>query len=458
MWKASRRLMAPLLAGLLLQQHLVVEIQAWSSSASFSRGQALVPSSVPSSSRLSPIGSVSSRSGGSSSRRQRSVLLAMKVPTLDDWKVLRNGRVQGTIKNHPSIPDGDVITTSPISRPDKVAPKKIVETASGTKYQLGQPKTAGQAEYYKAQKISIMELQRRSRVEYDLTGEVVGDATRQYLLSGRPSQSTSGKSKIYKAFQADADGLPVGESLTVKLSKNWEAIEREAGNYAKITKSGFARGQFVQLIDYLPTASTETKKFKDLSALVMERGSLDLKRYLQINGPLEGKDLRDAASAAAQCLQAVHQSGLVWTDMKTENFIVTSGATVKGIDLESAMPVRDNPVDYSPEATPPEFAAAFLGGDGPYFVLECNYDMWSLGMLLYEVATGRGYFDGKSPVQITRILKAGPTIELDNVDIDPKLRDLMRQCLQQEPRKRPSIAQVLLHPYFLTSGIGPWSW
>jgi serine/threonine protein kinase len=379
----------------------------------------------------------------------------MRVPVLDEWKILTNDRVQGIIRNHPTIPDGDIITTSPIKRPDKVAPRKTVETSSGSKYQLGQPKTA--LKNGKQGKTSIVELQRKSRVEYDLTGEFVGEDDRQYLLCGRPTQSTSGKSKIYKAYVADADGLPVGKSLTVKLSNNWEAIEREAGNYDKITKSGFARGQFVQLIDFLPTASTETRKFKDLSALVMERGNMDLKKYLQMNGALEGKDLRDAAAAAAQCLQAVHQSGLVWTDMKTENFIVTEAGAVKGIDLESAMPVRKNPVDYSPEATPPEFAAAYLSGDGPYFILEYNYDSWSLGMMLYEVATGRGYFDGKSPVQITKLLKTGPTIELDDVDIDPKLRDLMRQCLQLEPRKRPNIAQILLHPYFLLSGVGPWS-
>jgi serine/threonine protein kinase len=377
---------------------------------------------------------------------------------LDDWKILKNGRVQGTIKNHPSIPDGDVITTSPISRPDKVAPKKIVETSSGSKYQLGQPKTARAAANGKTAEISIIELQRRSRVEYDLTGEFVGDDATQYLLCGRPTQSTSGKSKIYKAFLSDEDGLPSGESLTVKLSTNWESIEREAGNYDKITKSGFTRGQFVNLIAFLPEASTQkTKLFKDVSALVMERGVMDLKKFLQMNGALEGKELRDAASAVTQCLQACHQSGLVWTDLKTENFILTSTGTIKGIDLESAMPVRDNPVDYSPEATPPEFAAAFLAGDGPYFKLEYNYDMWSLGMLLYEVSTGRGYFDGKSPVQITKLLKAGPPIEIDDVDIDPRLRDLMRQCLQLDPRKRPNIAQVLLHPYFLTSGFGPWS-
>ena len=38
---------------------------------------------------------------------------------------------------------------------------------------------------------------------------------------------------------------------------------------------------------------------------------------------LEGKALRDACSAAAQCVQAVHSSRLVyWTDLKPENFVV----------------------------------------------------------------------------------------------------------------------------------------
>jgi len=122
------------------------------------------------------------------------------------------------------------------------------------------------------------------------------------------------------------------------------------------------------------------------------------------------------------------------------------------------MPVKDNPVDYSPEATPPEFAKAFLAGDGPYFVLEYNYDMWSYGMLLFELATGKGYFDGKSPVQITRALNADDIeIDISDADIDPKLRDLIKSCLQVNPKSRPSIVQVLLHPYFLTTGIGPFS-
>ena len=314
--------------------------------------------------------------------RRSSSALSMVVPLLENWKLLGNGRVVGRVKNHPSIPNGEVITTSPLSKPETAGPRKIVATNSGSKYQLGAPEM--QSTGINGQ-VSLQTLQRKARVDKSLNGEVIGDDSRQYLLSGKATRSTSRKSEIFKAFKADENGLPIGNPVTVKVSKNWEAIEREAANYNRITKAGVTRGQFVSLIDFLPTASVITKRYSSQSALVMERGAVDLKRYLTINGALTGKELRDAASAAAQCLQAVHDSGLVWTDMKTENFIVTEEGQVKGIDLESAMPIKDNPVDYSPEATPPEFAKAFLAGDGPYFVLDTSYDIWSFGMLLYEL-------------------------------------------------------------------------
>jgi serine/threonine protein kinase len=142
--------------------------------------------------------------------------------------------------------------------------------------------------------------------------------------------------------------------------------------------------------------------------------------------------------------------------MKTENFIVTKDGQVKGIDLESAIPVQDNPVDYSPEATPPEFARAFLSGDGPFFVLQYNYDVWSFGMLLYELSTGKGYFDGMTPMQITKMLQGGPEIDLSDVE-DDNLRNLIAKCLRLDPKRRPNIVKILLQPYFLISGFGPLS-
>ena len=78
-------------------------------------------------------------------------------------------------------------------------------------------------------------------------------------------------------------------------------------------------------------------------------------------------------------------------------------------------------------------------------------------MLLYELSTGTSYFAGKSDNQISKMLN-DDAFEADVSAVqDKNLRDLIAQCVRLDPRKRPGIAQILLHPYFLTTGIGPFS-
>merc|ERR1712046_504946 len=115
--------------------------------------------------------------------------------------------------------------------------------------------------------------------------------------------------------------------------------------------------------------------------------------------PFDDGTLRAALYSVSRCMEAIHSSRLVWTDLMTENFVVVGedgdseaeGAiVVKAIDLESAMKVGENPIDYTPEATPPEFAKEFLSGDPHSFVLNYSFDVWSFEMLAHELATGSG--------------------------------------------------------------------
>ena len=174
--------------------------------------------------------------------------------------------------------------------------------------------------------------------------------------------------------------------------------------------------------------------------------------------------MRQAAVALVQCIQAMQSYGLVWTDLKAENFVVVSKTLgegsiegIKAIDLESAVKAGGPPTDYSPEACPPEFAQAISRGEGPDFVVREEYDSWSYGMLLYELAVGKSYWKGKQDDAITRILK-DPGFEVDVSAVeDDKLRDLISKCLETDPKRRLKITQILFHPYFLTTGIGPLS-
>lgn len=410
-----------------------------------------------------------------------SSLAAAPVPLINEWEVKRNGAVTGVVRNHPTIPNGDVITTSPLADDylNSLRDNQLVETRSGSKYRLGRaanpaaaavvnnnngikaPLPMAQAAQQQQQQAPPT-LSAADKQKYNLNGKTIGDG--KYLLSGQKLKSTSMRSEIYYAYRADRNGLPTGPRVTVKISDKTESLERENDTYNKVAGGLFYRDNFVRKLDYLPDAQGNRGFAKNCGALVLESGERTLRALCDArqNQGLEGKAMRQAAVALAQCIQAMQSYGMVWTDIKAENFVVVSDSLgegsiegIKAIDLESAVSAGGPPFDYSPEACPPEFAQAVSKGLGPDFIVNYEYDSWSYGMLLYELAVGKSYWAGKNDNAITRILKE-PQFEVDVSAVeDDKLRDLISKCLQTDPRKRLRITQILFHPYFLTTGIGP---
>eukprot|EP00746_Dinoflagellata_sp_MGD_P037835 gnl/MRDRNA2_/MRDRNA2_19090_c0_seq1.p1 gnl/MRDRNA2_/MRDRNA2_19090_c0~~gnl/MRDRNA2_/MRDRNA2_19090_c0_seq1.p1 ORF type:complete len:412 (+),score=59.91 gnl/MRDRNA2_/MRDRNA2_19090_c0_seq1:103-1338(+) len=306
--------------------------------------------------------------------------------------------------------------------------------------------------------------------DFGITGQTIANG--KYLLCDRPQRSTSGRSKIYGAYRADPNGFPTGAKLAIKVSSDCESLACENKNYDRIT-FGLFPGCFINKIEFLPEFSAEPASFelKSKCALVMEAGRTDLQAILAERGGrgLEGRALRDAAASAAQCIQAVHSSGMVWSDLKTQNFVVVGSeigdsgflSGVKGIDLESSKPHKSKPdvgdFKYTPEACPPEFAREVISGSTEDFVLDYSFDIFSYGLLLYELATGSRYFAsmrGGTRI-VSQLASEDFQVDLSAIE-DGKLQDLIQQCLSGDPKKRPNIVQILLHPYFVTTGIGPY--
>ena len=330
------------------------------------------------------------------------------------------------------------------------------------------------------------------------------------MLAGTPKRKPSGRSEIIMAYKCD-EQLKVCDNVpyVVKLSTSKDKLSREFENYSRVQdhlqannnnndKNGWGLlsnmfensnsnnqnflesnnndAPFVTCYDFLPVCEGSIK-YAQHSALVLEKGHQDMRDYefmLQeeanladdeydnnsvVMGPYPAKV---ALYKAAKCLQVLHSKArLVWTDLKAENLVfmeeVQQGSAqqivVKGIDLESAIPHRGNPLDYTPEACPPEFARQHLQGKAYEFCLDYSYDVWSFGMLAYELATGRAYFRGKTPSEIMDILGSPnfvPPIDDNDESIitDPELRELIRACLQLDPRRRISVRNILEHSYF----------
>mmetsp|Transcript_42127 Transcript_42127/g.121694 ORF Transcript_42127/g.121694 Transcript_42127/m.121694 type:complete len:402 (+) Transcript_42127:122-1327(+) len=63
----------------------------------------------------------------------------LSVTTLEDWQLLDNGSVVGSVRGHPELNDGDVITTSPLANPRDASAASRVATMTGSEYLLGNP-------------------------------------------------------------------------------------------------------------------------------------------------------------------------------------------------------------------------------------------------------------------------------------------------------------------------------
>jgi len=381
--------------------------------------------------------------------------MTRSMPEIEDWTILRDGRLRGKVRDHPYMDDGDLITTSPVFDTEACSEYSVVQTQSGSRYLI----TEAHDSMMNVVDEGYKETEKEKEVElaHPLSGRSVGNG--QYLLVGRASRSTSGKSEIWNAYKANEYGEPIVQNIgkgttaiKVKLSDNTQALIRENSNYDKVSK-GFGK-DFVEKLDFFPIALG--KGMEDLSALVMESGIHDLRKHISENASqgFRGKEMLEIALSAGKCLQSIHASNLVWTDLKTENFVLT-GKGVRGIDLESAVAVGRHPIDYSPEACPPEFADALMNDRATEFIVDPSYDMWSLGMMLYELSTGASYFEGMEVNEITDLLR-NPYFEVDaSLVEEDSLQDLIQWCLSTHPELRPTISEYLRHSYFKPTTFDP---
>jgi len=180
----------------------------------------------------------------------------------------------------------------------------------------------------------------------------------------------------------------------------------------------------------------------DIHYIVMEyvEGS-DLKALIAHSGPLPVDQAIQIAEAVAQGLSAAHRVGLVHRDIKPQNIIVGPGSQVKITDfgiaksaLSTAMTetgVTFGTADYiSPEQARGQPATP-------------RSDIYSLGVTLYEMLTGRLPFTGASSIAVAmqHVSEEPPPPRMYNPRIPPALEALVLRALSKDPDQRPATAQ-----------------
>ncbi len=166
-------------------------------------------------------------------------------------------------------------------------------------------------------------------------------------------------------------------------------------------------------------------------------------------GPLPAAEVARIGAEVAEALAEAHAKGIIHRDIKAENVMITAAGRVKVLDFGLAL--WDKPLGLpqdqritgegmvvgTTKAMSPEQAT-----DRP---LDGRSDVFSLGSMLYECATGRPAFTGETPVDtMLKVARAEyPALAEAAPHLPPDLARVIERCLHLRPDDRFPSAQAL---------------
>src|SRR5947208_9945497 len=196
--------------------------------------------------------------------------------------------------------------------------------------------------------------------------------------------------------------------------------------------SALQHPNIVQVYDY---GQTDGNYF-----IVMELvEGTDLRRYLRSRGVLAVDRAIIIAHDVALGLGAAHRRGIVHRDVKPQNVLVGRGGSIKLTDFGIASVYKDINAErltttgmtlgtvqyYAPEQAQGEIVSPAA-------------DVYALGLVMYEMLTGRTPFDGDTPVAVAmQHIQDVPTPPSQlNPNIPPALEEIILRSLEKDPRDR----------------------
>jgi len=261
----------------------------------------------------------------------------------------------------------------------------------------------------------------------------------------RSALGKGGMGEVYRARDTRLDRDVALKVLPTELAAapdRLARLEREAKAVAALNHPNLVTLHSIEEADGTRFLTMELVEGDTLDRQVAP-GGVPLPRLLELAIPL------------ADALAAAHAKGIVHRDLKPSNVMVSREGRVKVLDFglaKLAADAADAPAGAS-QATmqAPISAVGLVVGTVPYMAPEqlrgepadARTDLFSLGVLLYELATGQRPFGGASSAEISSaILRDTPAPALAlRGDLPRDLDRVLGRCLEKDPERRVQTAK-----------------
>jgi tRNA A-37 threonylcarbamoyl transferase component Bud32 len=169
-----------------------------------------------------------------------------------------------------------------------------------------------------------------------------------------------------------------------------------------------------------------------------------LKERIDRQGPFSEREIEEIIGPVADALDYAHTNGIIHRDIKSPNIFMKNDGTavLMDFDLAKASDMTQNlTLDGSVLGTPAYMSPEQARGDGATL----KSDIYSLGVVMYEMATGELPFKGENTLSVLRqIAMDNPPPPCDvNPAISAELQKIILWCMDKSPESRPENASVI---------------
>ena len=254
-------------------------------------------------------------------------------------------------------------------------------------------------------------------------GALLGGRYRIIAMLGR-----GGMGEVYQATDLTLGQYVALKFLPQEASQNQRLLERFHGEVRvarQVSHPNVCRVYDIGEVEGAPFISMEYVDGEDLASLLTRIGRLPADKATE------------TARKLCAGLAAAHEKGVLHRDLKPANVMIDGRGQVIIMDFGLAGMAAQLQGDVR-SGTPAYMSPEQLAGTD----VTVRSDLYALGLVLYEIFTGRRAFEASSMLELMEMQERAQPASISTVarDLDPLVERVILRCLQPDPRQRPASA------------------